>query len=52
MKANPDVIFWAGYATSKGSAEKLQNKVDIPTITIKNGELGVEDEDVYETLRG
>lgn len=51
IKANPDVIFWSGYATSKGSAEELQNKIGIPVITIKSGELGVENDKIYETLR-
>lgn len=51
LKANPQVIFWSGYATSKGSAEKLQQKTGIPTITIKSGELGVENEEIYKTLK-
>lgn len=51
MKAHPDVVFWAGYATSKGSAENLQSKIDIPTITIKSGELGIENGELYKTLR-
>lgn len=51
MKANPDVIFWAGYATSKGSSEELQRKTGIPTLTIKSGELGVENEAIYNSIR-
>ena len=51
MKANPDVIFWAGYATSKGSSEELQRKTGIPTLTIKSGELGVENDAIYNSIR-
>lgn len=51
LKANPDVIFWSGYATAKGSAEELQKKVNIPVVAIKSGELGVENDQIFKTLR-
>lgn len=51
VKANPDIIFWAGYPTSKGSAEQLQEKTGIPTITIKSGDFGIKNEEVYNSLR-
>lgn len=51
IKANPDVVFWAGYATSKGSAEEMQKKTGLPVITIKSGELGVDNNEIYESLR-
>ncbi|MDO4763297.1 MAG: ABC transporter substrate-binding protein [Flavobacteriaceae bacterium] len=51
LKAQPDVVFWSGYATSKGSAQGLQDKINIPTITLKSGELGVENDEIYNSLR-
>ncbi len=51
MKVNPDIIFWAGYATSKGSSKKMQEKTGIPTLTIKSGELGVENDVIYNSLK-
>lgn len=51
LKANPEVIFWAGYATAKSSAQALQNKIGIPVITLKSGELGVENQEIFQSLR-
>lgn len=49
MKAQPQVIFWT--ASAKSTPDDFQKKTGIPVIVIENGELGIENDKVFNTLK-
>lgn len=50
MKANPDVIFIT-VPSAKQKVKDLQTKTGIPVVAIENGELGSENDKIYNTIR-
>lgn len=50
MKANPDVIFIT-VPSVKQNVNDLQQKTGIPVIAIENGELGSENDKIFNTIR-
>lgn len=49
MKANPDVIFIT-VPSAKQKVKDLQKKTGIPVVAIENGELGTENDKIYNTI--
>lgn len=49
MKANPDVIFIT-VPSAKQKVKDLQQKTGIPVVAIENGELGSENDKIYNTI--
>ncbi|MFD1615285.1 iron ABC transporter substrate-binding protein [Gelatiniphilus marinus] len=49
MKANPDVIFIT-VPSAKQKVDDLQQKTGIPVVAIENGELGSENDKIYNTI--
>lgn len=49
MKAQPQIIFWT--ASAKASPDDFQKKIGIPVVVIENGELGVENDKFFNSLK-